>query len=299
MALFVNDFEAIIYFLLILGIIYLANKTITLLLNRTKKITIKQKSIINFGVKITSILIIVYLIIEGFPAFQLIDPAYRAILTGSISTAIAFASSEIFSNFVTGIVLMSIGPFDVGDIVKIKGQKGIIRSISLIKVVIETFDNVMIEKSNSEIFSSEIINYTIRLKKVKNLKQFKSKAFSPQEKGLSDLKKRDINREIVSGDEDIKAFFETYSKKINPVLHVFTFRMDFPFQKYRIRLDKIEKLCEEFSPLFGFKPRFYIVNFALNITIQFRILTTDTNKIFDHQADFTEELYKIGFSSEV
>ena len=120
MALFSSDPEALIY-LLIIGVgLYLLNKLISATFGKSKKISLKQKMIVNFSLKIFTVLIIVFLIIEGFPIVSQIDPTYTAIFTGSISTAIAFASSGIFANFFSGIIMMLIRPFEVNDLVKIE-----------------------------------------------------------------------------------------------------------------------------------------------------------------------------------
>ena len=60
---------------------------------------------------------------------------------------------------------MLIIPFEVDDLVKREGDKGIIRAINLTKVKIETFDNLIIEKSNAQVLSSKIVNYTVKLGK--------------------------------------------------------------------------------------------------------------------------------------
>ena len=100
--LFSTDLEALIY-LLVFGVgFYLLNKLLSITIGKSEKIPLKQKIIINFSLKIAAVLIVVFLVIEGFPLTSLIDPTYTAVLTGAISTAIAFASSGIFSNFFFG-----------------------------------------------------------------------------------------------------------------------------------------------------------------------------------------------------
>ena len=130
MAIFNSDFEAAVYIILIGIVLYILNKMISVVLSKIKRVSAKQENKIGFILSLISFIIIVYLIIEGFPSFEMIDPTYSAILTGAISTALAFASRGIFSNIVSGIILMIISPADVGDVVKIKGTKGIIRQIT-------------------------------------------------------------------------------------------------------------------------------------------------------------------------
>ena len=187
MVLFRTDLEALVY-LIVMGVgLYLLNKFISLTFGKSKKVPLKQKTFINFILKIATVLIIVFFVIEGFPFISQIDPTYTAVLTGAISTAIAFASSGIFANFISGIVLMLVRPFEVDDLVKIEGDKGIIREINITKMKLETFDNIIIEKSNNQVLSSKIVNYTIKLGKKKSFEDFKRKILAPQDKGFKEI----------------------------------------------------------------------------------------------------------------
>ena len=40
----------------------------------------------------------------------------------------------------SGLLLFIIDPFDIGHVIKVNSQKGIVRSITLTRVVMETFD---------------------------------------------------------------------------------------------------------------------------------------------------------------
>lgn len=187
MVIFRSNFEAMVYVLMIGIGLYFLNKLISRIFGKSEKVPLKQKIIINFTVKIASILIIVFFITEGFPLISQIDPTYTAVLTGAISTAIAFASSGIFANFISGIVIMLTSPFEVDDLVKIEGDKGIVRAIKLTKMKLETFDNIIIEKSNAQVLASMIVNYTVKLGKKKSFEDFKKKILAPQDREFKDL----------------------------------------------------------------------------------------------------------------
>ena len=142
MALFETDLWALLFLAIIISGVYLFNKIVFQFLDKSSKIPLKQRIIIAFALRIITVLVVVYFIIEGFPIFEEIDPTYTAILTGAISTAIAFASSGVFANLIGGIMLMLIRPFDIGDLVKLEKDKGIVRAIGLTKILLETFDNI-------------------------------------------------------------------------------------------------------------------------------------------------------------
>ena len=215
----------------------------------------------------------------------MIDPTYSTILTGAISTALAFASRGIFSNIVSGIVLMIISPADVGDVVKIKGTKGIIRQITLSNVIIETFEGLIVQISNSEVLNSTIINYTKKLGRIKDFEAFKREVASPQVTGLAKIESIDKNY--------LRKMFEEASQMRNPIIHKYTFKMEFNYKAFRSKLAEVEDLCVKYREVFGAKPWYGIVNYGFKINVKFSILTLDSATIMDDQPRFAKDLYKI------
>ncbi|UCD01583.1 MAG: mechanosensitive ion channel [Promethearchaeota archaeon] len=294
MALFNSDLEAIIYFLIIAVSFYLLNKLISSTLGRSKKIPLKQKTIINYAFKIATVLIIVFFVIEGFPFISQIDKTYTAVLTGAISTAIAFASSGIFANFISGIVIMLVRPFEVNDLIKIEGDKGIVREINLTKMKLETFDNIIIEKSNGQVLSSKIVNYTIKLGKKKSLEDFKRKILAPQDIGFKDIYENTSDSKI-EFEKNLKRAYDSFSTKYYPKLYNYTFRMAFPYKGFRLMMNKVAELCDLYNQknIFRIKPQFDIVNYNVSIIVKFRLFTFNSQKIFDFQPKFAKDVYDI------
>ncbi len=292
--IFSSDPEAFIYLLIIGAGLYLLNKLISSTFGKSKKIPQKQKTIVNFILKIATVLIIVFFIIEGFPTFSKIDPTYTAVLTGAISTAIAFASSGIFANFISGIVLMLVRPFEVGDLIKIEGDKGIVREINLTKMKLETFDNIIIEKSNNQVLSLKIVNYTIKLGKKKSFEDFKRKILAPQDKGFKDIYEDapDSKKEF---ENSLKKIYDSFLTKNYPKLYNFTFRMAFPYKGFRIMMNNVAEICDLYNQknIFRIKPQFDVVSYNLSIIVKFRILTFSPQKIFDFQPKFAKDVYNI------
>ena len=297
MAIFNTDFEAAVFIVIIGIFLYFLNKIVFFILSRIKRVSAKQENKIGFVLSLISFIIIVYLIIEGFPSFEMIDPTYSAILTGAISTALAFASRGIFSNIISGIVLMIISPADIGDVVKIKENKGIIRQITLSNVVIETFEGVIVQISNTEVINSTIINYTKRLGRIKDfevfikeahkcdIKVFKREVQSPQVKGLARIEEIDKSY--------LRKMFEETLKTHNPIIHRYTFKMEFPYKAFRSKLAEVEQLCVKYREIFGAKPWYGIVDYGFKIKVKFSILTLDSTTIMNDQPKFAKDLYKI------
>ena len=223
-----------------------------------------------------------------------IEAEYRVIITGSLSTALAFATSGIFSNYIAGLLIWIIDPFDIGEIVKIKGQKGIVRSISLTRVVIETFDRIIIELSNSELVSSMILNYSIKLKRKKKFMRFKKLIRSPQEIGSAQLDIDIFNEEIrKESEEELNQFYKKVMENDSNVVHSFNFKMQVPYYQFRIKVAEIEEICRKYKDIFGIKPSFHIIDFGFQIELKFRIVSLSENSILIYQSKMVEELYKI------
>ncbi len=292
--LFDSDLEALIVLIIIGALLYLINALISLALDKIKQVRFKEKNIVNFGLRLASIIIIISLIIYGFPIIADIPAEYRLIILGAISTALAFAFSEIFSNFIAGVFLYLIDPFDIGDVVKIQGYKGVIKSISLTRVVVETFDRIPVEFSNSTIINSQVLNYTIHLKNKKNYFSVRKQLRTPQDVSWARLDFYEMSEEEKKKVEaEHKELFETLREKNQSKIYAYRFNLRFPYKRFRIIVEEVNQLCEKYKEVFGFKPRFHIMGFGYEIIVKFHLITLDWMSLLNHQADFAEEIYKI------
>ena len=275
-------------------LLYIFNRLLSILFNRIARIPIARKNKIIFAFRIISILILLYLIINGFPSFTSLPQEYTAIITGAVSTALAFVSSGVFSNFIAGVLIWIVDPFDIGDVVKIGGHKGIIKSITLTKVVIETMDRIIVEISNSDVASSIVLNYTIKLSSRKKYIHFKRQTRTPQDIGNARLDIDEYNEEIRKQEEaDIKNFFTSFSENDQDIVYTYNFKMRVPYAHFRILIDKFNELCAKYADIFGIRPRFHVQEYSNEIIVKFRILTLDSNKILKYQPEFANDLYKV------
>jgi len=202
-------------------------------------------------------------------------------------------SSGVFSNFVAGVLIWIVDPFDIGDVVKISGHKGIVKSITLTKVVIETMDRIIVEISNSDVVSSIVLNYTIKLSSRKKYIHFKRQTRAPQDIGNARLDIDVYNEEIRKQEEtDIKNFFTSFSENDQNIVHTYNFKMRVPYAHFRIIIDKFNEHCVKYADIFGIRPRFHVLEYSNEIIVKFRILTLDSNKILKYQPEFANDLYK-------
>jgi len=269
-------------------------KIISSIVKRAKKLTEKRKLIIKFSLRLITVLIILYFLIGGLPIFDTLDqlyPGFSAIITSSVSVAIAFASSGIFENLVSGIALIILNPFELEDIVSIGNAFGAVRKIKLTKTIIETFDNIFIEISNSDVVSAKIVKYSLKLENIKDFLQFKKKVHQAEQEGYPPIVEGDLDKQKES---HLRNVFEVaFKRKENPKIHNFTFTMEFFFPEFRKKLERIDKLCNEYEEKFGFKPRYHISGLYKFIKVNFRLITFDSNNFFKYQPEFAKKLYRI------
>jgi hypothetical protein len=279
--------------LIIMGIsivtILVINQIISFLIKRAKKMPEKRKLMIKFVLRLIAALLIIYLLIQGLP-FTL-PPEFTAIITSSLSVAIAFASSGMFENLVSGLALIILNPFELNDIVSIGNAFGAVRDIKLTKTVIETFDNLFIQISNSDVISSKIVKFSLKLENVKDFLQFKKKVHQAEQEGFPPVEEEDLekNQELKLR----KVFEHAFTRKKNPKIHSYTFTMEFAFPQFRKKLEEVNQLCGEYEEKFGFKPRYHIFGIDHNIQVNFRLITFDSDDFFKYQPEFAKKVYHI------
>ncbi len=80
-----------------------------------------------------------------------------AIIAG-LSVAVGLALSGTLQNFVSGIIILYLRPYSVGDYVVMQGQEGIVTSIQLFHTFILTADNKTIIVPNGQLSNNVVIN---------------------------------------------------------------------------------------------------------------------------------------------
>jgi small conductance mechanosensitive channel len=79
---------------------------------------------------------------------------------GATGLAIGLALQGTLSNVASGVMLLVLRPFRVGQFVEIAGKQGTVREIGLFTCLMTTRDNVYVSIPNSEIFGGTIVNYS-------------------------------------------------------------------------------------------------------------------------------------------
>ena len=109
-------------------------------------------SLISIGLRI--LLVIMVLGVVGVPTASL------GFVIGAASLAIGFAMKNTLANFASGILILILKPFSLGDFIEAKGFSGTVREIQMFNTVMTTLDNKRVIIPNSDLSSSSLINYS-------------------------------------------------------------------------------------------------------------------------------------------
>jgi small conductance mechanosensitive channel len=79
-------------------------------------------------------------------------------LVGAFGVATGLALSGTLQNFASGILILLLKPFDVGDNIITQGLEGTVTSIQVFYTIVKTFDNRLVIVPNSKLSNEVIIN---------------------------------------------------------------------------------------------------------------------------------------------
>lgn len=83
-----------------------------------------------------------------------------AIILGALSVGIGFGLQHVVNNFVSGLILLMHRPVKAGDWVVVGQHEGYVKKVNVVATEIQTFDNAELIVPNSQLVSSELLNWT-------------------------------------------------------------------------------------------------------------------------------------------
>jgi small-conductance mechanosensitive channel len=89
------------------------------------------------------------------------DMTKFAILAGAFGVGIGFGLQNIFNNFFSGLILLFERPVQVGDLIQVGDQTGVVRRIGIRASIIALEDKSQLIIPNGQLISDKVINRTL------------------------------------------------------------------------------------------------------------------------------------------
>ena len=250
-------------------LIYFIGKLSKLLIRRIPKISPDFK---NGIILATSIAQLIILTMGTFFLLGQHQEALVAISTVS-ATIIGLASISVASNIFGGLYLLITRPFKVGDMIRVQDSFGIVEEISLNFTRIIQLDRTIVTIPNSNLISASLLNYNLP---------------------GHDIWLQPI--ELLDKKMSIGIFSPDYHPEEPCVrfrwMITFTFNALEPMLTIPTLKERLDKICEEYTPVFGYKPNYYLGRHDFRQNVFLVITASDAYTIFNSWKFLMESIFK-------
>ena len=118
-----------------------------------------EPTAVQFLKKVAYVVLLVLVALTVLSVFEVPMTSAFAVL-GAAGLAIGLALKDSLSNIASGVMLVTLKPFRVGDVVTVNGETGTVESISIFQTRLRGADNQTIVLPNSLVTTDSIINLT-------------------------------------------------------------------------------------------------------------------------------------------
>jgi len=115
----------------------------------------------SFSSSIAHILIVVFVVIASLGQLGIQTTSLIAVL-GAAGLAVGLALQGSLSNFASGVIIIALRPFKVGDFVEAGGVSGVVEGIQIFSTSMRTGDNKAIIVPNSAVTGGTITNFSAK-----------------------------------------------------------------------------------------------------------------------------------------
>lgn len=123
-----------------------------------------EKAIITFTASLLNVILWVFVILAALSQIGIETTSFIAII-GAAGLAVGLSLQGTLSNFASGLLIILMKPFRVGDAVEAGGVMGAIHSINMFNTTFKSFDNKTIIVPNSQIMGGKITNFSTEPKR--------------------------------------------------------------------------------------------------------------------------------------
>ena len=280
----------LIYFLIYVILLWLVYRLVVRILSKffTKKMI--SVEFLN-GIKIILKIFVIFLLSIGLlTLIQL--PKELIISISSVSgIIIGFASTEVMSQIVAGIYLITTHSFGVNDLVNIQGTEGIVSEIGVNYTSIQKFDGTYVKIPNKKIMDSQIRNYTISVaNEIERIMQ----QLGIQNKTQNDLKNdKNLTIKIKEKMGDLVDFI--FLTEITR--YTFLITAEFSISPPEV-IERLKRVCNEMKNVYGFTPTFSLRALGWRATIEIQIYCSNPCVILNNHPKLITEIGKTLYPEE-
>lgn len=125
-------------------------------LDRSQRLDATLIPIFTTGTKVIILVITVLAVLNQFG----VETTSIIAVVGAAGLAIGLALQGTLSNIASGMMLLILRPFNIGDTIVVGNTTGIVDEIGLFVTEMHTFDNIYVVFPNSKVWGDKIENYT-------------------------------------------------------------------------------------------------------------------------------------------
>ncbi len=254
-------FTSILAAVILVIVVWLGGKFLKLVISRIQRFAPDLEN----GLKFLTHIFQIYIITIGLFTILGASQEFLLGLSALLVTVIGFASTSVASNIFGGLYLILTKPFKVGDLIKTQGAMGIVEEIGLNYTRIVKLDRNIVTIPNNNLINASLLNYNIRKEK--------------------DQRFIDISNSLADDSPDgpyvkLRSSIQLQLNVVDPPITVSTV------------IERLDHVCEEFAPIFGFKPFYFFGKYEFRLTVDLLIIARNGYTIFNSWPYLLESIIK-------
>jgi small conductance mechanosensitive channel len=251
--------------IIVILIIYLfLERILTRIIRKNENVILDD---ISTGIKLFSRFFAGYFFVISIVSIYNLGGEILVLLTGLVATIVSLSSIQVINNFLAGLVIIILQPFEVNDYINAGGFEGRVTKITLNYTKIITINDAFVLFPNRIVLRADLINYSTKKKKKKDNNNY-----------LADV------RDLLDHLNDDK-------------LTSYNFSIAIPMDNLSDILTNLKKLCAENKEKFGIEPSFFLYNIGYKVEYQFVIKSTDSELIRKNLKEFRNSVLKTIYPS--
>ena len=287
-------------FLIVLSITLALAGFVKLILHRFRKKNPGSTAVINSLRVIMRFVVIFIIAISIFSIFELSSSVLWSISSVS-GIIIGFATTEVMSQIISGLYLITTNPFDIEDMVKIGSVEGVVEEINLNHTIIKQFDGTLMKIPNKKMLDAKFMNFTMDTEKIMQTHRgIENRAISTEIEVISPENEVEEKKNGFFTKQTFLKFFGEMSDLLSEskvTQYTFTIELELDLSPQDI-LQKLDRVCEKYDPLYNFKPKFAVVKLSYRAIFKFWIFCHNPYVIMENHNNFITEIAKTVYVKE-